>query len=44
MLLMVERSIRSGMCHAMYRYVKANNKLMKNYNKNKDGQCQKSYL
>ena len=33
MLLMVEEGIRSGMCQAVYRYVKANNKYMKNYNK-----------
>ena len=32
-LLMVEEGIRGGMCQAVYRYVKANNKYMKNYNK-----------
>ena len=32
MLLMVEKGIRGGICHAIYRYVKANNKHMKNYN------------
>ena len=30
MLLMVEKRIRSGICHAIYRYEKANNKYMKN--------------
>ena len=33
MLLMVEKGIRGGMCHAIYRYKKGNNKYMKNYNK-----------
>ena len=32
-LLMVEERIRGGMCQAVYRYAKANNKYMKNYNK-----------
>ena len=31
MLLMVEEGIRGGMCHAIHRYVKANNRYMKNY-------------
>ena len=35
MLLMVEKSIRGGICHSIYRYEKANNKYMKNYDKNK---------
>ena len=35
MLLMVEKGIRGGICHAIYRYVKANNKYM-NYNKYKE--------
>ena len=29
MLLMVEKGIRGGICHSMYRYEKANNKYMK---------------
>ena len=33
MLLMVERGIRGWICHAIDRYAKANNKYMKNYDK-----------
>ena len=32
MLLMVEKELRGGICHAIYRYVKADNKYIKNYN------------
>ena len=32
MLLMVEKGIGGGICHVIYRYAKANNKYMKNYN------------
>ena len=35
-LRMVEKGIRGGICHAIYRYGKANNKYMKNYNKYKE--------
>ena len=35
MLLMVEKGIRGGMCHAIHTYSKANNKYMKNYDKSK---------
>ena len=35
MLLMVEKGIRGGICHAIHRYAKANNKSMKNYNNDK---------
>ena len=31
MLLMVEKRIRGGICHAIHRYTEANNKYMKNY-------------
>ena len=40
MLLMVEKGVRDGICHYFNRYVKANNKYMKKYNKNKES----SYL
>ena len=33
MLLMVEKGTRDGICQAIHRYAKANNKYMKNYNK-----------
>ena len=36
MLLMVEKGIRGGICHAMHRYAKANNKYMKDYNKDEE--------
>ena len=36
MLLMAEKGITGGICHAVHRYAKANNKYMKNYDKNKE--------
>ena len=36
MFLMVEKEIRGGICHSIHRYAKANNKYMKNYNKNEE--------
>ena len=36
MSLMVKKCIRGGICHSIYRYAKANNKSMKNYDKNKE--------
>ena len=35
MLLMVEKSIRGGICHSICLYAKANNRYMKNNDKNK---------
>ena len=40
MLLMTEKGIRGGISQAIHRYVKANNKNMKNYYKN----IESSYL
>ena len=36
MLLIVEKGIRGGICYAVYWYVKANSKYMKDYDKNKE--------
>ena len=36
MLLMVEKGIRGGICHVIYRYAKANNKYIKDYNKDEE--------
>ena len=36
MFLIVEKGIRGGVCHAIHKCAKANNKYMKNYDKNKD--------
>ena len=33
---MVEKEIRGGICHAIHRYAKANNKYIKNYDKSKE--------
>ena len=40
MLLMIEEGIRGGICHAIQRYAKANNKYINDYNKDKES----SYL
>ena len=40
MLLMIEKGIRGGICHSIYRYAEANNKYMKDYDENKES----SYL
>ena len=36
MLLMVEEGVRGGICHSIHRHARANNKYMKNYNKNEE--------
>ena len=40
MLLMIEKGARGRICHTIHRYAKANNKYMKNYDKN----IESSYL
>ena len=45
MLLMVEKGTRGGICQAIHRYAKANNKYMKNYDKNIEcNSAESSYL
>ena len=34
MLLMIEKDIRGEICHSIYRYAKANDKYMKDHDKN----------
>ena len=36
MLLLIKKGIRGGMCNAVCKYVKANNKYMKIYDKTKE--------
>ena len=36
MLLTVEKDVIGGICHSIYQYAKANNKYMKDYDKNKE--------
>ena len=43
LLLLVEKGNRGGICHAINRYVEANNKYMKSYDKNK-GSLYLTYL
>ena len=39
MLLLVEKGIRGGIYHAIRRYAKANNKYMRNHDKNIESSC-----
>ena len=41
MLLMVKEGLWGRICHAIYRYAEANNKYMKDYNKNKESSYHK---
>ena len=36
LLLMVEKGIRGGICHSIHRYVKSNNRYMKDHYENKE--------
>ena len=36
LLIMVEKCIRGGICHSIYRYAKANNAYMKDYEKKQE--------
>ena len=36
MLLMGEKGLRGGVCRSIYQFAKANNKYMKDYDKNKE--------
>ena len=36
MLLMIEKDTRRVTCHSIYRYAKAHNKYLKDYDKNKE--------
>ena len=36
MLLIVAKGIKGGICHSVHKYAKANNKYMKNDDKNKE--------
>ena len=36
---MVEKGIRGGICQAVYKYAKANNKYMKNYDEDIESSC-----
>ena len=36
MLLMIEKGIRGGICHAVHRYAKANNEYLKDYDESKE--------
>ena len=44
MLLVVEKGIRGGICHSVYRYTKVNKKYIKDYDKYKDKDKDKSLI
>ena len=39
MLIVVEKGITVGICYCIYQYAEANNKCMKDYDKNKESSC-----
>ena len=41
LLMVVEKGIRGGICHYNNRYATANNKYLKDYDKNKELSCLK---
>ena len=41
MLLLIEKEIRGRICHVFQQYAEANDKSMKNYDKNKEPSCLK---
>ena len=43
MLLMVEKGVRGGICHAIHQYAKVNNKYMKDCDKNKESSYLKNW-
>ena len=43
MLLKIEKGTRRGICHAIHRFAKVNNKYMKNYDKNIESSCLKYF-
>ena len=43
MLLMVEKRVRGGICHAIHQYTKVNNKYMKDCDKNKESSYLKNW-
>ena len=41
---MIEKGIRGGICHAVYQHAKANDKYMKDYDKNKESLYLKAWV
>ena len=44
MLLVVEKGIRGGLCHSVNRYAKANEKYIKDYDRNKESSYLKYWM